>query len=117
MSDLVVKSTWRERLTKGWRQSGEIIYRHRAPVRLTHWINALAILFLAGSGLNIFNAHPRLYWGRYGANSDHAFFSLDAVQTDAGVRGITQLGPWHFDTTGILGWSKVGGDFQSRGWP
>jgi hypothetical protein len=42
----------------------ESFYRHRLPVRITHWINALCILFLLGSGLNIFNAHPRLYWGK-----------------------------------------------------
>ena len=92
-------------------------YRHRAVVRLTHWINALCILFLLGSGLNIFNAHPRLYWGKYGANADRAFFSLDAFDVQGGTIGVTQIGPWHFNTTGVLGWSKVDGEFQSRGWP
>jgi len=92
-------------------------YRHRALVRLTHWINALAILFLLGTGLNIFNAHPRLYWGLYGADADQPFFSLSSVDTAAGTQGITQIGPWHFNTTGILGWSKVDGEFQARGWP
>jgi len=86
-------------------------------VRLTHWINVLCILFLLGSGLNIFNAHPRLYWGKSGADADHAFFSLDAVTDDSGTRGTTQIGPWHFDTTGVLGWSKSVGQYQARGWP
>ena len=95
----------------------EGFYRHRALVRLTHWINALCILFLLGSGLNIFNAHPRLYWGRYGADADPSFFSLSAIDTQAGPQGMTQVGPWHFNTTGILGWSKVDGEFQARGWP
>jgi thiosulfate reductase cytochrome b subunit len=104
-------------LAKYRKKAGEIIHRHRAPVRLAHWINALAILFLAGSGLNIFNAHPRLYWGLYGADQDQPFFSIDAVDTDKGTQGVTQIGPWHFDTTGVLGWSKVQGDFQARGWP
>ena len=92
-------------------------YRHRALVRLTHWINALCILFLVGSGLNIFNAHPRLYWGMYGADADKAFLSLGAVDTPTGPQGLTQIGPWHFNTTGVLGWSKVDGEFQARGWP
>ena len=92
-------------------------YRHRAPVRLTHWINALCILFLLGTGLNIFNAHPRLYWGQVGADSNQPFFSLGAVDTVAGPQGITQVGPWHFNTTGVLGWSKADGEFQNRGWP
>lgn len=106
-----------------WRQAfgpisdHEGFYRHRAPVRLTHWINALCILFLVGTGLNIFNAHPRLYWGMYGADADQPFFSLGAFDTNSGTVGITQIGSWHFHTTGILGWSKVDGDFQARGWP
>jgi len=95
----------------------ESFYRHRAPVRLTHWINALCILFLLGSGLNIFNAHPRLYWGQYGANSDRAFFSIDAYNTPQGVRGITEIGHTDFDTTGVLGWSKTNGQYAARAWP
>ena len=46
-----------------------LIYRHSWLVRVTHWINALAIFFLLMTGLNIFNAHPMLYWGHYGANA------------------------------------------------
>lgn len=95
----------------------ETIYRHRAPVRLAHWINALAILFLLGSGLSIFNAHPRLYWGKSGANSDAAFLSIGAYDTAQGTRGITQIGPWQFDTTGVLGWSTVDGVYMERAWP
>ncbi|MGA9365942.1 MAG: cytochrome b/b6 domain-containing protein, partial [Steroidobacteraceae bacterium] len=45
----------------------EIIRRHSWAVRLTHWINAITIFIMVGSGLNIFNAHPRLYWGQAGA--------------------------------------------------
>jgi thiosulfate reductase cytochrome b subunit len=96
---------------------GESFYRHRAPVRLAHWINALAILFLLGSGLNIFNAHPRLYWGMYGADADTPFFSIGAYDTPAGTRGITQIGSWQIDTTGFLGWSKYTGAYAARAWP
>lgn len=100
----------------GAREGGSF-YRHRLPVRLTHWINALCILFLLGSGLNIFNAHPRLYWGQYGANADTPVFSIAAVDRDSQTYGVTQIGPWHFDTTGFLGWSKEGGHYVDRGWP
>lgn len=98
-------------------RESESIYRHRAPVRLAHWINVLAILFLLGSGLSIFNAHPRLYWGKAGANSDAAFLSIGAFDTAGGTRGITQIGPWRFDTTGVLGWSAVDGVDVERAWP
>lgn len=47
-----------------------VIYRHRVATRIWHWVNAVAILILIGSGAMISNAHPRLYWGKYGANFD-----------------------------------------------
>lgn len=104
-----------------WRLSrkprGEVFYRHRVAVRLAHWINAFCILLLLASGLNIFNAHPRLYWGKYGADTDMPFISIQAYDTPQGTRGITQVGPWHFDTTGVLGWSKYMGEDMNRAWP
>ena len=39
-------------------------YRHRLPVRIMHWINAVALTILLMSGLQIFNAHPALYFGQ-----------------------------------------------------
>ena len=41
----------------------EIVHRHSLPVRVTHWINALALFVLIMSGLQIFNAHPALNFG------------------------------------------------------
>ena len=32
--------------------------RHHLVVRITHWVNALALLIMIGSGLRIFNAYP-----------------------------------------------------------
>ena len=55
---------------------GSVIYRHRVATRLWHWINAITIFIMIGSGLMIFNAHPHLYWGNYGANFDHPWLSL-----------------------------------------
>jgi thiosulfate reductase cytochrome b subunit len=39
-------------------------YRHPLLVRLAHWINALCLLVMLTSGLQILNAHPALYWGQ-----------------------------------------------------
>lgn len=39
------------------------IYRHTLTIRITHWINALCLAVLLLSGLQIFNAHPALYFG------------------------------------------------------
>lgn len=43
----------------------EYLYRrHTLVIRLTHWINVIALTVLLMSGLQIFNAHPSLYWGQ-----------------------------------------------------
>ena len=47
------------------------VYRHTRMTRLTHWTNLLCVTVLLMSGLQIFNAHPALYWGQYGADADH----------------------------------------------
>jgi thiosulfate reductase cytochrome b subunit len=95
----------------------ERIYRHTFLVRLTHWINALTIFLMIGSGLNIFNAHPRLFWGETGSELDHPFLSIQSTMVAHGIRGVTTIGSLHFDTTGFLGWSKVGDDWTPRAWP
>jgi thiosulfate reductase cytochrome b subunit len=88
----------------------EVIYRHSRVVRIAHWINALCFLMLLMSGLQIFNAHPFLYWGQKGANYDRAFLEIGAVRGNAGEwRGVTRLGDTVLDTTGVLGASTVKG--------
>jgi thiosulfate reductase cytochrome b subunit len=95
-------------------ERGEIIRRHTRIVRVTHWINLACITLLLFSGLQIFNAHPALYWGQYGADADRPFLSMQAsLRPDGGLAGKTQLGPFTFDTTGLFGAS----DHQPRGFP
>ena len=53
-----------------------VAYRHRLPTRLWHWLNALTVFVMLMSGLMIFNAHPHLYWGQYGANFDRPWLSF-----------------------------------------
>jgi Ni/Fe-hydrogenase b-type cytochrome subunit len=60
----------------GWMSrtmSRRTVYRHRLPTRIWHWVNAVTVFVMLMSGLMILNAHPRLYWGSYGANFDHAW--------------------------------------------
>ena len=54
-----------------------MIARHRLPTRIWHWVNAVAIFILIGSGIGILQAHPRLYWGKDGANFDPAWADLN----------------------------------------
>jgi thiosulfate reductase cytochrome b subunit len=37
---------------------GKVERRHHPVVRVTHWVNALALVVMVGSGLRIFNAYP-----------------------------------------------------------
>ena len=64
----------------------EVIYRHTFLVRLTHWLNALAIFVMIGSGLNIFNAHPHLYWGQKGSELRPAVPVASTLSTAPAVR-------------------------------
>ncbi len=54
-----------------------LIQRHSLLTRIWHWVNAAAIIILLMSGLGIFNAHPRLYWGHYGSWPDPAWLELE----------------------------------------
>ncbi len=86
-----------------------LFHRHALAVRVTHWINALAILFLIGTGLNIFNAHPSLYWGQYGADDDDArrWLEIGSDDTPAGQPyGFVRIGSLTVQTTGFLGISN-----------
>ena len=92
----------------------ETVYRHTRVVRVTHWINLICIAFLLFSGLQIFNAHPMLYWGQYGADADPPFVSLGAVYApDHSLRGVTKIGPIKFTSTGLFGVSHN----EIRGYP
>ncbi|MET0294666.1 MAG: cytochrome b/b6 domain-containing protein [Phenylobacterium sp.] len=89
----------------------EIIRRHGLVTRLTHWTNVLAISILLFSGLQIFNAHPALYWGEASRFAD-PWLSMTAVERGGEMVGLTRLGDTAFDTTGVLGWSG-----ERRGFP
>jgi len=92
----------------------EIVRRHRLPTRIWHWVNAVAIVVLLMSGAMIFNAHPRLYWGQYGANFDRAWLQISA--DDRG--GYLKIGDRRFDTDGVLGrWKAPDGSIRSNAFP
>jgi Ni/Fe-hydrogenase b-type cytochrome subunit len=78
------------------------VYRHNRVTRATHWINAIALLVLFMSGLQIFNAFPRLHWGNK-AEPGEAFLSIAATGDDGELRGYTELFGHRLDTTGVLG--------------
>lgn len=92
--------------------------RHSAVVRLTHWVNVLCMTVLLLSGLQIFNAHPALYWGQISTFEDPALAMRAVRQSDGTARGVTEVFDTQFDTTGFLGLSGgPGGDMVPRGFP
>lgn len=94
-----------EPVTRDARPRRQVIRRHSWPVRLTHWINAVTIFIMVGSGLNILNAHPRLYWGQAGANFDKAFLALHAWPAWLMIPSYTDLADarhWHFFFAWVL---------------
>jgi thiosulfate reductase cytochrome b subunit len=72
---------------------------------------------MVGTGLAIFNAHPQLYWGARGDEYDKPALSIHAAIIGQGVHGVTRIGPFRFDTTGVLGWSMANGQWANRAWP
>jgi thiosulfate reductase cytochrome b subunit len=92
-----------------------LVYRHTAATRITHWINVLALSFLLMSGLQIFNAHPALYWGMKSVFA-HPWLSMDAMEQAGKPVGVTTIAGHHFTTTGLFGWSGKG-EGEARGFP
>ncbi|WP_336957889.1 cytochrome b/b6 domain-containing protein [Sphingobium aquiterrae] len=102
---------------------GEAVRRHRLPTRLWHWLNVVAFFTLFMSGLGIFNAHPRLYWGQYGANFDYAWLALPRFPgwiTLPGHYNLAMSRHWHFTFAPVLAfgllfymlWSVAGRHFS-----
>jgi thiosulfate reductase cytochrome b subunit len=95
-----------------------VVLRHRLPLRLMHWINLLCMTVLVGSGLQIFNAHPALYWGPV-SSFDHPDFAITAERgPDGRAHGVTSIGDTRFDSGAVLGVSKNSDGMRvKRGFP
>lgn len=74
-------------------------YRHSLAVRILHWINVVALIVLLMSGLQIFNAHPVLNWGKSSYNGVAPFFELahgfPSWMTLPGPRWLAMGRRWH----------------------
>ncbi|HET9576733.1 MAG TPA: cytochrome b/b6 domain-containing protein [Usitatibacter sp.] len=79
--------------------------RHALAVRIMHWINAIAVVVLLMSGLQIFNAHPALYWGKSsytGAGPILAPGRLPAWLTLPGGQWLAMGRRWHLFFAWVL---------------
>jgi thiosulfate reductase cytochrome b subunit len=89
------------------RKGTYLYYRHALAVRIMHWINVVALTVLLLSGLNIFSAHPALYWGKSSYSGRDPVLQIGAREDDAGNPvGVTRILGHDFVTTGLLGVSK-----------
>ncbi|WP_346837265.1 cytochrome b/b6 domain-containing protein [Microbulbifer sp. SAOS-129_SWC] len=91
-------------------------YRHRLPVRISHWVNAACLLILLMSGLQIFNAHSALYWGA-ASDFDAPWLSIGAVRGTDGLQGRTEILGHRLDTSGFLGTSGDATNPERRAFP
>jgi thiosulfate reductase cytochrome b subunit len=72
--------------------------KHALTTRLWHWVNAIAIIVLFMSGLNISNAHRYLYWGDYGFDAKDAWLNVIRFPGWATIPGSYNLAvarDWH----------------------
>jgi thiosulfate reductase cytochrome b subunit len=80
------------------------VYRHSIIIRLTHWVVVGCVVLLLMSGLQIFNAHPALYFGQ-ASSFEHPILSIGTAEKNGRETGVTNIFGRSFETTGVLGLS------------
>lgn len=105
-------------LFRPWAAGSQVVYRHNALVRVTHWVNAACFVLLLMSGLQIFNAHPALNFGER-TNFKAPLLAINSLEdSPGGVTGELDLSGWRIPTTGVLGASSDGeGGVAARAFP
>jgi thiosulfate reductase cytochrome b subunit len=102
-------------------------YRHPPLVRVSHWLNVVAVVVLIMSGLNILLAHPHLYWGVRSTFAD-PWISIPPLpnwtlipqgRNLAEARNYHFLFAWVFVANGLLylAYGFLTGRFGRRIWP
>ncbi len=92
--------------------------RHKLAIRVMHWINVVSATILLMSGLQIFNAHPALYWGKSSYTGRPPILALTSKEEGDDTIGITRIFGHDFVTTGFLGASANSqGEIVARGFP
>jgi len=79
--------------------------RHALSTRIWHWLNFACLVVLFMSGLNISNAHPRLYWGDWGFEAADAWLFLPRYpgwMTIPSYYSLAAARDWHVLTAWIF---------------
>ena len=99
-------------------RSQPLYLRHALAVRIMHWINVVALTLMFMTGLQIFNAHPALYWGTSSYTGRPPWLEIGAREDPQGKPvGYTRLLGREFTTTGVLGLSVDDGRPYAQGFP
>lgn len=113
--------------------NSKLIYRQSVWTRVTHWLWAVTLFFMVTSGLQIFNAHPILYFGRQSGFGDKQYpgpqagygnkqfnntvLDIHAERRGSDTVGVTDILGHAFDTTGVLGKSGPTNDPVYQAFP
>ena len=84
--------------------------RHALSTRIWHWVNAVSVIILFMSGLNISNAHRYLYWGDYGFAPEDAWLEIMRFPGWATIPGYYSLAgarDWHVVFSLVLGFGLL----------
>ncbi len=84
--------------------------RHSLSTRLWHWINAISVIILFMSGLNISNAHRYLYWGDWGFAPEQAWLAVPRFPGWATIPNFYSLSAardWHVLFALVFGFSLL----------
>ena len=84
--------------------------RHALSTRLWHWVNALSLIVLFMSGLNISNAHRYLYWGEWGFLPGQAWLHVwrfPGWATIPGYYSLASARDWHILFAWVFGLSLL----------
>jgi Ni/Fe-hydrogenase b-type cytochrome subunit len=84
--------------------------RHALSTRIWHWLNALSVIILFMSGLNISNAHRRLYWGHEGFAPEQAWLEVPRFPGWATIPDYYSLASardWHVVFALVFGFSLL----------
>lgn len=123
MSDVVMAEAGRAKVTSS-RHTGRKRRLHPVPVRIMHWVNAVAMIIMIGSGWRIYNdevifgwiSFPE--WASLGGSPDKS----SMLRENPGASGALQwhfLGMWLLALNGIayLAYGFATGRFRRRLWP
>lgn len=75
--------------------------KHAVSTRIWHWLNLACVVTLFMSGLTISNAHPRLYWGKWGFAEGQEWLAVPRFpdwMTIPGHYSLAVARDWHIFT-------------------